>query len=162
MSARGRARVAWTVVALAFTWISLSALWPHDDPPQPPHGYTDKIQHAVAWLGLALVLLVALRVTRPPLDRARYTLAWSLLVVYGALVEALQMLVPGRSAEWLDLAADALGAAVGCAVMLGLERFHDRALGRTGRTARDDAALQGLGPGGRAADAHQQPRPRGR
>lgn len=47
---------------------------------------------------------------------------WALcaLVAYGAATEALQLLVPGRSASWGDWFADALGACIG--VCLGFLR----------------------------------------
>lgn len=52
-------------------------------------------------------------------------LAVLLATAYGAGTEALQTVVPGRSAEWLDLVADGVGALAG-AVAIG--RFGGRSV----------------------------------
>jgi len=41
------------------------------------------------------------------------------LLVYGGLIEVLQLFVPGRSAEWGDLLADGIGIVFG----IGLAAF---------------------------------------
>ncbi len=67
----------------------------------------DKLGHALAFAGL--VLWYAQIYSRQD-DRLRCVLG---AIALGALIEVLQAFVPWRSAEWLDLAADALGAALG-------------------------------------------------
>lgn len=42
--------------------------------------------------------------------------------VYGALTEALQAVVPGRSPEWIDLVADGVGALAGVVFLRWLRR----------------------------------------
>ncbi|MCY0611277.1 VanZ family protein, partial [Klebsiella pneumoniae] len=44
---------------------------------------------------------------------------WALtlgLLAFGATIEAIQLAVPGRSGEWTDLLADAVGIASGLAI----------------------------------------------
>lgn len=65
----------------------------------------DKANHALAFAMLALLGLRAY-----PARRAR--LLWG-LVAYGALIELAQSLTGYRTAEWLDLAADAVGVVIG-------------------------------------------------
>ena len=74
-------------------------------------GNTDKQLHGAAY-GL-LAILVARALTRgdiPALTVRHAATAWVVATVYGATDEFHQSFVPGRSAEWLDLAADAAGA----------------------------------------------------
>ncbi len=76
----------------------------------------DKMQHFVAYAVLAC--LSAWMASRP---FALRTGLW--LVALGALLEILQLLVPGRSCDWLDGLSDAAGVATGalfgecCAVL---------------------------------------------
>jgi len=65
----------------------------------------DKANHALAFAMLALLGLAAY-----PAPRAR--VLWG-LIAYGALIEVLQSLTGYRTAEWLDLAADAVGVVAG-------------------------------------------------
>ena len=86
--------------------------------PAPPRLFTtgwDKSNHllafsVMAWLG------------------ARAFPRWIVYVLlglfaYGGLIEILQSLTPTRSAEWLDLLADALGILVGWLVVSGWNRI---------------------------------------
>ncbi len=78
---------------------------------------TDKLLHALAFGGLALLLVRAARALLPrhPFGR-RLVLAVIGASLFGALLELCQSFVPYRSAEFLDWLADTLGAA--CAVGL--------------------------------------------
>ena len=90
-------------------WLSLTS-----SPPQPPGplGW-DKLQHAGAY-GL-LTLLLARMLTRlfhKPAGQA-WLLAGVAAVGYGGLMEILQWVsYSGRTAEWGDLVADAVGALI--------------------------------------------------
>lgn len=70
----------------------------------------DLILHFAAWTVLAFLTAIAWAKSRPPIGAA--ALAALASVCFGALLEVLQLFT-GRSAEALDLAADALGAALG-------------------------------------------------
>jgi VanZ family protein len=71
---------------------------------------SDKILHIACFFGLEVLIEWAL----PELvGRKRRLLAIGLSVGLGALLELVQAALPYRSAEFLDLAADALGACLG-------------------------------------------------
>jgi VanZ family protein len=82
--------------------------------PRPPESIDlgwDKLNHLAAFTSLAFTASMA----HP--DSPRVRLGWLLaLVAFGGLIEIGQHFVPGRSGEWPDLLADALGAALGAAV----------------------------------------------
>ena len=93
-------------MAAIFTASSMSA------PPIP--GGADKPWHAVGYFGLAVVVARALAGGLPRRIGPR-TLVWSvcIVVLYGMSDELHQMFVPGRTASFDDLLADAIGALVG-------------------------------------------------
>lgn len=116
------APVLWALIILLLSLTS--------SPPQLPGvlGW-DKLLHAGAY-GL-LSLLLAQAFLCPPFSLNRpWWLAAGAAVAYGALLEILQLLSQtGRTAEWLDLFADALGAFFCCVVfrhMLKLSCRHDK------------------------------------
>ena len=75
--------------------------------PVPSTGVNDKLSHLVTYFLLAgwFALLAA----------KRAALIWVLVGVaaYGGLLELLQAMTPHRQAEWADLLANSLGAAIG-------------------------------------------------
>jgi VanZ family protein len=92
------------------------------EPPAPP-GIDDKTQHFAAYAGLGVVTLRATSGGAVTGLRAGTALAaWLIAVLYGASDEFHQSFVPGRSADLLDLRADALGAAaaIGVAWLSGI------------------------------------------
>lgn len=94
-------------------------------PPQPPAGVGDKGVHVLVYAGLALLVLRALAGAR--LDRitgGRALLAVGVTVLYGASDEWHQRFVPGRSAELLDLAADAAGALAAVALAAAVSQIR--------------------------------------
>jgi len=114
-------------------------------PPAPPPQFTDKHVHFLVFAGLAVVLVRALAKGHwSDVTIAIGMQATVLAIVYGATDEWHQSFVPGRVADLLDLAADAMGvvAAVGllCAAAWWgrrTERANDRierAAGRVGQT----------------------------
>ena len=110
------APLAWASIIL---WLSLIS-----SPPQLPGilGW-DKLLHAGAY-GL-LTLLIAQYLLSLSLSPGKICWYAGLAAVsYGALLEVLQMLAQtGRTAEWWDLFADAVGAFLGCVLfsqMLGV------------------------------------------
>ena len=79
-----------------------------------PGPFSDTSWHSLAYTGLGVLMVRALagglgaRVTP-----ARALLGIALTTAYGCTDELHQMFVPGRFAEWRDVAADATGAAIG-------------------------------------------------
>jgi VanZ family protein len=81
----------------------------------PSVGFTDKVNHFIAYFVLAVLVKLTLiyqRKSRFLFEKA--TVATIVICLfYGAVDELHQMLVPGRFAETLDWVADALGAFAG-------------------------------------------------
>lgn len=109
---RGFWVAAGVALALLITWLCLR---PSAGGDQWFPG-ADKFQHAAAFLGLAGLLLALV-------ERRHYAALCAGLVVFGGAIEVAQYLMPyGRSAEWADLAADALGVALGLGLSLAIRR----------------------------------------
>lgn len=70
--------------------------------------YVDPVTHLLFFFVLGFLASLI------PWRRSRITLL-VLLMLYGALTEVVQMFIPERSAEWLDLGQDVLGLAGGMA-----------------------------------------------
>jgi VanZ family protein len=103
-------------MALIFGLSSMSS------PPAPPNVW-DKLLHAGAYGALALVTLRATAGGRLVGITGRAVVAaWAITTLYGLSDEVHQWFVPQRSAEGLDIVADALGAAValGAAQVAGI------------------------------------------
>jgi VanZ family protein len=73
---------------------------------------TDKLLHALAFAGLAVLALFGLSSGSL---RRRQVVAVCLSTGAGGLLELIQLALPYRSGDWLDLLADAVGALVGAA-----------------------------------------------
>lgn len=100
------------IVALVVYWVLLfiGTHLPADRIFIPLH-LSDKILHAIAFAGLSFLIAWAV----PTNDAKLYqnTLVAALIaVVYAALDELLQIPV-GRTADWLDFAADCVGICIG-------------------------------------------------
>ena len=100
-----------TALMLLVTWLCL----------RPSAGteqwfpHADKVQHAAAFLGLAVLLLALV-------ERRHYAAVCVALLVFGGAIEVAQYLMPyGRSAEWADLAADGLGIVLAGLVSLAIQ-----------------------------------------
>ena len=114
-----RGRVFWAVFLVLTAIYALNqALTPH--PKGPSFGW-DKLNHALAFAVLAFAGLFTLR------ERA-HPVFWTvfLLLALGLGIELAQMYVPGRSAEWNDVAADTVGVGLGLLVALNVARRLDR------------------------------------
>ena len=75
--------------------------------------HVDKWLHAIAFVVLAVWFAGQYR------PGSYWRIAVGLLA-FGVLIEACQRMVTYRSADWLDIAADAAGIAVGLAIAMGL------------------------------------------
>lgn len=106
---RGWRALLWALV-LTICWLAF-------DPKPPPAADTghDKLSHALAFLVLAVCAVRAH--PAQPLHRL-----FGALLAFGALIEVVQSRIPGRSAEWADLLADAIGAMLALALLHMLRR----------------------------------------
>ena len=89
--------------------------------PSPPKGVDlgwDKLNHASAFAALALAACLGwpeMRYGKAPMLAA--------LLAYGGAIEIIQLFVPGRSCEWGDLLADAVGISLGALLAAGVLRL---------------------------------------
>lgn len=82
------------------------------DPPAAIDSGWDKSNHLLAFALLALLAELAFWP-----QRRRRSLVLLGLLGFGALIEAVQTQIPGRSGEWPDLLADGLGILAGMALL---------------------------------------------
>jgi VanZ family protein len=122
---------AWRIVF----WLTVGAgivlaLWPHPEAGEPWFPGADKVEHA---LSFALLVWIGQRAGY----RNALALAIGLLVLGGAIELAQGAFTTTRTAEWLDWVADAVGIALGFALVQagrralglpsgGLEQEHGR------------------------------------
>jgi len=79
-----------------------------------PVPYLDNIIHLLVYGLFGYLAARAIRSTGAPISGKKLVLiAFIASLFYGATDEFHQMFVAGRSAEWIDLAADALGGLLG-------------------------------------------------
>jgi VanZ family protein len=109
MISAARWRLLWWLLGVAYGILMLAGgLLPIEQLPYVP--LWDKLKHLGAYLFLGFWF-------GSLLARARHGLLFIALFAYGALIEVLQGLLPtGRTAEWQDLVANALGIALGLAL----------------------------------------------
>ena len=102
--------------AVAVVTVLVLSLLPGRD--LPSVGLSDKLEHIIAYAGLALSGSLAF--SRPT------AVLWLavLLPALGIALEFCQMLVPGRSAEVADAVADTIGVAVVIVPLLILHRVR--------------------------------------
>jgi len=88
----------------------------------PSFGVGDKFNHFFAYFILAVLLYLTLSFQEKSLliQRNDALLTIVIVLLYGVLDELHQMLIPGRSAEFLDWAADAVGAICGVLIISSL------------------------------------------
>jgi VanZ family protein len=77
----------------------------------------DKIEHLLAFGALGLTALCAL-----PAGAWAGAASAAALLGYGGFIELVQRHIPGRTASWADLAADAVGVALGLWLAAALRR----------------------------------------
>jgi len=88
----------------------------------PSIGFTDKINHFIAYFILAVMVnltLIFQRKSRLLFEKASIATI-IICLFYGAVDELHQILVPGRFAETLDWVADALGTISGVLIVIFL------------------------------------------
>jgi VanZ family protein len=94
----------------------------------PSFGVGDKFNHFFAYFILAILLYLTLSFQEKSIftQRNAALLTIAIILLYGVLDELHQMLIPGRSAEFLDWAADAIGAICGVLIVSSLLKKFKR------------------------------------
>jgi VanZ family protein len=127
LSARGLAPITWASMVL---WLSLTS-----HPPQIPGvlGW-DKLLHAGAYGLLSFLIAQALLCLPGNRHDRIWWYAGLTAVGYGGLLEILQLLaLTGRTAEWWDLFADAVGATLSCVIFRQAYLLYSRRYGHSGK-----------------------------
>ncbi len=117
-------RRRWLLVALVAGGILVASLVPTGGGTTPTllGVGLDKWQHLGGYAALAVVLGYALRAGDRPRTET-LVVAFAVTVGYGVLIECLQLPLATRAFSVGDMLADALGAAVGTAVVSRFARF---------------------------------------
>lgn len=115
-----RAQQGWMLLLVALGVIVTIMACRPADAFQPTLGW-DKLNHAAAFMTMAFCGHFAFR-ERP---RASFWVVF-LLMALGLAIELVQLGVPGRDADVMDLLADGIGLASGLVLAMGLARRLDR------------------------------------
>lgn len=113
-------RKVWLVyVPLAIYWLILIVGTSLPIDRMPIIGLSDKLNHLVAYFGLAILLnltLIYQRKSRLFFDKASLVTI-IICLFYGVVDELHQILIPGRFADTYDWIADSLGTLIGVLVL---------------------------------------------
>ncbi len=101
---RGIRRVFLAAFVMSVGLALVLTLRPVADPQPPPFPHFDKVAHAGMWAVMSFLGIASVS------TRQRFAWVVGFVCVLGLVTESIQILVPGRSFEWLDLAADCAGA----------------------------------------------------
>lgn len=114
-----RAQKFWRPLLLALL-VAISYLALSPAPPQSVGSSWDKLNHTMAFASLAFCGFWSFSTWR-----ARCLGLPLALLAYGGAIELLQLQIPQRDGEWVDLLADGLGIAIGlglAATLLALKK----------------------------------------
>ncbi|MEI7811876.1 MAG: VanZ family protein [Ignavibacteria bacterium] len=100
---------------LVIYWIMLLMLTSIPGQSTPDFGISDKIEHAVAYMILTVLLCLTYQFQGKFKMLYRSPFVWTIATValYGALDEIHQLFIPGRSCDIMDWMADITGAVLG-------------------------------------------------
>lgn len=119
--------LAW--IALIFTFSSQSQPVGSETASGLLGGRGDLLVHFSVYFVLALLLLLAvLTAVRDEARTIHYLLVVSAAVFIGGMEEVYQGFVPGRTSSFLDLGADALGAATSVVLVALISRYRHKRL----------------------------------
>lgn len=102
--------IVWTIIML------LGCLTPHKDLPGELVTFNDKFMHVVIFAPFALLWILA-----------GFRMSSILIagILFGGVIEALQYILPiNRSADWIDLLADAVGTVVGVFMAWAVQKTY--------------------------------------
>lgn len=97
---------------LALYWIAIFFATHLPSSSLPRLSYSDKVYHAGAFAGLSFLLAWAIP-TREGKQLRQLMLAGAIALLYACTDELTQKFIPGRSCDIWDVAADAVGIAIG-------------------------------------------------
>ena len=99
---------------LGIYWLILLILTSLPGNDLPDVKISDKIEHFLAFWGLAILLKLTLTVQDKYQKLKKYSSSFTLLIIgiYAAVDEIHQLFIPGRDCQFLDWAADFTGATI--------------------------------------------------
>lgn len=104
---------------LAITWtiiILIGCLTPHEELPKELLGWNDKLLHALIFTPFVVAWVLA---------GFRISYVFIAGVLLGGIIELLQYTLPiNRSGDWVDFAADAVGALLGVGVVWVIQKTN--------------------------------------
>lgn len=114
----------WLIALLGWAaFIFVLSSFPNPPGPRGPE-WQSYAAHTVEYAVFAFLAMRLLAVAWPAVPGYRLALAaWLLALLYGLSDELHQAFVPGRDASLLDVAFDALGAAIGVASAIAMRRI---------------------------------------
>ncbi len=118
-----KAKGYWPVILWAGLIFCLHII-PSDKIPKPPDWSlsADKLVHFLLF-GVLSFLILRIRYIRTKDWQASYILNVVIIcTVFGLLMETIQLIVPGRTFNLLDLVADAIGVVLGCMLFAGISK----------------------------------------
>jgi VanZ family protein len=121
--------------ACVLVLIVLSVL-PGDE--RPHTGFPGQIEHAAAYFGTAVFLALGY-----PTARGRVATI-ALLVGLAAVLEMIQLLIPGRHSQFIDWVASSFGAGFGVLAVILMERLLARGSNKDRTVTTNRAARDGL------------------
>ena len=116
------------VLALIVFWVALfisTHVPTHRRTGPPPQTHWDKVAHAAAFAGLAMLLSAAASTMRAPTVPV-YLAILGLLALYAFIDEFTQGLIPSRAADPRDFVADIAGALAGIVAFAWIWSVRER------------------------------------
>jgi VanZ family protein len=111
----------WPVVLWALLIFGVSSV-PHLSTPAPTFRVTDKVFHCIEFGIFGYLLVSAVAPTETSLSPRRAALAFIIGTLFGFFDEMYQSIIPGRTADPYDVAADVLGVLVAVVLWIALHR----------------------------------------
>jgi VanZ family protein len=113
-----RAMIRIATLCLLGYWLLLFTATHLPSKSMPSIGFSDKIQHALAFAGLAFLLAWA--IPKRATWQSHLVLTLAIAVIYGGVDEITQKFIPGRHCDWWDFVADVIGACLGIAAYFAI------------------------------------------
>ena len=110
---------------LGIYWLILLILTSLPGNDLPDVKISDKIEHFLAFWGLAILLKLTLTVQNKYQKLKKYSSSFTLLIIgiYAAVDEIHQLFIPGRDCQFLDWVADFTGATIAVLIVGSILKY---------------------------------------
>ena len=115
---------------LGIYWLILLILTSLPGNDLPDVKISDKIEHFLAFWGLAILLKLTLTVQNKYQKLKKYSSSFTLVIIgiYAAVDEIHQLFIPGRDCQFLDWAADFTGATIAVLIVGSILKYSSSKL----------------------------------